>query len=91
MLPYQIHQALMDEHVHELQAAAHRNERASEVRRAAADRATRSSRLKEVFGHLAALAHLNLGADVRRSAPAGPTTPGSGSTGSTAGPMGCVA
>jgi hypothetical protein len=91
MLPYQIYQALMDEHVHELQAAAHRRERAAEVRRAAAYRATRSARLKGAFGHLAALAHVKPWADVQHGAPAGPTTQGSRSTASTAGPMGCVA
>ena len=92
MVPYQISQVLMNEHVHELQAAARRHEQAAEARRAVAGRrAPRTSRLREAFGHLVALAHLDTGVEVQRSAPTGPTSQGSRSTGSTAGPMGCVA
>jgi hypothetical protein len=91
MVPYQISQVLMNEHVHELHVAARRHERAAEARRAATGRrAPGTSRLREAFGHLVTLAHLDAGVDVRRSAPAGPTTQGS-RNGSTAGPMGCVA
>jgi hypothetical protein len=86
MIPYQIYQALIDEHVNELQAAARRHERATEARLAAANRTRRRSRLKDAARHLFALAHVGRGAHARRGAPAVST-----STGSTAGPMGCVA
>jgi hypothetical protein len=105
MLPYQIYQALMDEHVHDLRAAALRHERAAEAR-LAADRTRRSSPLSEAVRHLKSLAHVSLSAHVRLSPRAGSTTTGSTATGSpqtglsatgstssgsTAGPLGCIA
>jgi hypothetical protein len=97
MVPYQIYQALMDEHVHELQAAARRHElhvaarrhnRATEARLAAAHRTERSSRLKGAVGYLAALVHARRGAG---STTARSMTARSTTSRSTAGPMGCVA
>jgi len=85
MFPYQIYQALMDEHVHELQAAARRHERLVEVR-LAAGRRERTTRIRDAFGHLVALARTGRTAEVRRGAHAPSST-----AGSTAGPMGCVA
>ena len=80
MVPHQIYQALTDQRAHELQAVARRHEHASEARFAATDSTQRSSRLRGAVGHLVALVH------VRRSGHAAATT-----TGSAAGPMGCVA
>jgi len=81
MVPHQIYQTLTDQRAHELQAVARRHEHLSEARFAATDSPQRSSRLRDAVGHLVALL-----VHVRRSAHAASTT-----TGSTAGPMGCVA
>jgi hypothetical protein len=85
MFPYQIYQALMDEHVHELHAAARRHERAADARRAAANRREGPSRFKDAIGRLVALAQVNRTADLRHAAHSRPAN-----NGSTAGPMGCV-
>jgi hypothetical protein len=89
MVPYQIYQALMDQHDHELQAASRRHGRVAEARRAATSRTEGSSRIKDALGHLVAMARVSGRTEVRRSA--GSTTAGSATTGSAAGPMGCVA
>ena len=96
MVPYQIYQALIDEHVHELHTAARRHELAAEIRRAAAGRATRASRFKGALERLVALgARVNSGAQVRSARPgsttSAPTASGHAANESTAGPMGCCA
>ena len=95
MLPYQIYQALMDEHVHDLHAAAHRHERAAEIRRASAGRTARASHVTGALGRLLALAPVTGRAQGRRTASAGSAagrsrTGRTTAPGSTAGPMGCV-
>ena len=84
MLPFQIYQALMDEHVHELYAAARRHERAAEIRRAAAGRTARASRITVAVGRLAALAHADRKNQARSSTSAGSTSSGTRTTGTTA-------
>jgi hypothetical protein len=80
MLPYQIYQALTDEHVRELQARARRHDLVTAARRNPADLSKSSSRLKNAAGRLLAAFRIR------------DTRTGSATTSATgAGPMGCVA
>jgi hypothetical protein len=80
MLPYQIYQALTDEHVRELLAKARRHELVTAARLTPADLGESSSRLKNATGRFLAVLHVR-GAHARSAT--------SSATG--AGPMGCVA
>jgi hypothetical protein len=88
VFPYQIYQALSDQHIRDMLADARRHELLADARRhqrtvAAAQQPTKlpahSSPRKYTVAHLLALAHL------RRGARAASTTT------SSAGPMGCIA
>lgn len=79
MLPYQIYQALIDQHVRDLRGDARRRELSAAARNTPPPATEHSSRLRDTTAHLLGLLHLRDGARHR------PTT----TTG--AGPMGCVA
>jgi len=80
MLPYQIYQALTDEHVRELLAEARRHDLVTAARHTSADLTDSSSRLKNATGRIAALLRIR-DAHVRSATPSA----------SQAGPMGCAA
>ena len=84
MFPYQITQALADQHIRDLQTDARRHRQAAEARLAGTNAANASSRLTEAVAHLRALVLGRQGADTRST-----TTTTSQASG--AGPMGCIA
>ena len=87
MFPYQITQALADQHIRDLQTDARRHRQAAEARLAgtnAANATNASSRLTEAVAHLRALVLGGQGAVTRSTTTA--TSQASG-----AGPMGCIA
>ena len=91
MFPYQITQALADQHIRDLQTDARRHRQAAEARLAGANAANAanatnaSSRVTAAVAHLRALVLGRQGADTR-STIATTTSQASG-----AGPMGCIA
>ena len=85
MFPYQITQALADQHIRDLQTDARRHRQAAEARLAGTNATKASSRLTEAVAHLRALVLGRQGADTR-STIATTTSQASG-----AGPMGCIA
>ena len=91
MFPYQITQALADQHIRDLQTDARRHRQAAEPRLAGTKAANTpnstngTSRLTEAVAHLRALVLGRQGADTR-STIATTTSQASG-----AGPMGCIA
>jgi len=87
MFPYQITQALADQHIRDLQTDARRHRQAAEARLAGTNATKASSRLTEAVAHLRALVLGHQGADTRSTAATISTT----SQTSGAGPMGCIA
>ena len=93
MFPYQITQALADQHIRDLQTDARRHRQAAEARLAGANAANAanatnaSSRLTLAVAHLRAPVLGHQGADTRSTAATISTT----SQTSGAGPMGCIA
>ena len=88
MFPYQITQALADQHIRDLQTDARRHRQAAEARLAgtnAAHATNASSRVTAAVAHLRALVLGRQGADTRSTI----TTTTSQASG--AGPMGCIA
>ena len=87
MFPYQITQALADQHIRDLQTDARRHRQAAEARLAgtnAAHATNASSRVTAAVAHLRALVLGRQGADTR-------STTSTTSQASGAGPMGCIA
>ena len=84
MFPYQITQALADQHIRDLQTDARRHRQAAEARLAGTNATKASSRLTEAVAHLRALVLGGQGAVTRSTTTA--TSQASG-----AGPMGCIA
>jgi len=85
MFPYQITQALADQHICDLQTDARRHRQAAEARLAGTNATNASSRVTAAVAHLRALVLGRQGADTR-STIATTTSQASG-----AGPMGCIA
>jgi len=85
MFPYQITQALADQHIRDLQTDARRHRQAAEARLAGTNATNASSRVTAAVAHLRALVLGRQGADTR-STIATTTSQASG-----AGPMGCIA
>jgi|BarGraNGADG00212_1021973.scaffolds.fasta_scaffold111156_2 hypothetical protein len=79
VFPYQIYQALTDQHIRDVQANARRHERTTAAQLAQADPTQHPSRRRNAVTHLLAL--------VRVRACAGAT---SATTSAPPGPMGCV-
>ena len=85
MFPYEITQALADQHIRDLQTDARRHRQAAEARLAGTNATNASSRVTAAVAHLRALVLGRQGADTR-STIATTTSQASG-----AGPMGCIA
>jgi hypothetical protein len=100
MFPYQIYQALADQHIRDLTAEARRHELIAAVRRSAAlSPSPTPSRLKAAVARAASHVQLGWSARTRSTAPArsatrsvSPSTSASASASARqSGPMGCLA